>query len=873
MPLVRKRMATHAAEAAAACGTRLAWLLIAAALGVGLSASAQPRAAQSPSAPSAATATDVEEIVVTITKSEESLADVPASISTFSSDAIALAGIETADDIVSLIPNVVTKGESRTGNFSVRGVSESFSSQSPVAYHVDGVFKLRLDSLLGQYFDLESVELARGPAGTVYGRNATAGAINFRHVKPQPELEVFGDALYGSYRRFQLRGVVNAPLLGEGDERLMARLAVQREVRDGYMNDLTRAKRRSDPHNADEWYSRLTLRSVPSESLELTLRGFYNQSDADPYTSRPLLPQFAQGFLDTRSIDDAGNLVAENFGVVEFDPYHGYARLVESLIDNLASSNDPNIQQLEALIRLGARASGTPFRDFARDIVINGSPGLIPPIVDQFIEPPAQLGVAALPIPRDPLKVRSSAHRLADTRLRVGGAEGALAWDFAVPALGELRLDASFGWEHTRFDQVVDADGSELAVIDIHRPHEIDLVTGELRLSSQGDGPVDWIAGLFYFRQELRRGVDRIVLPFGTILSELTDVTNGFAPFMSASLRPLEFFGDDPALELELFGGWRLNRDSLELEFQNLAHPSSGGLAQPLQHGSAVFSEDTWELGLRWLATEDLTLYVKHAKGYKAGLLEADNENGEIRSARPELIRAWEAGAKASLFEGRLYLALTGFLSDYSDLQVPQVVGLSQRTLNAAEATIKGVELELIAQPVDGLTLQASAGFLDARFDRFCSDDAALALPVSDPGCPASHPLFPWQGQSNLAGHRLEDAPRWKTSLFASYQAALGAWGTLTPVVKLTWTDDYWLRPYALASDRVDSYTRTDVRVVWRSANERYSVEAFAENLENRVVYVRNATTGEFSGSMPASLGLLAPRTFGVRVGFAWRGE
>lgn len=837
---------------------------LALALALAAGAAAQEAASPAPTSPPTVTAGEVEEILVTITKRDEALQDVPASVSAFSPKTIALANLESADDLASLIPNVVTKGESRTGNFSIRGVSESFSSQSPVAYHVDGLFKPRLDSLLGQYYDLASVEIVRGPAGTVYGRNATAGAINFRHVKPHAEYEAFGDALYGNYRRLQLRGVVNAPLLGEGDERLMARLSLQRELRDGYMDDLTARSRRDDPHNADEWYSRLSLRSVLNEDLELTLRGYYNQSDADPYTSRPLVDQYTQGFIDTRQ----GG--AENFGIVDFDPYQGYTRFVESLIDNLVSSNDPQIQMLESLIRLGSRRSGVPFRDFARDVMINGSPGLIPPIVGQFIKPPATLGAAAQPIPTNPLQVRSSAYQRHRTKLRVYGGEAALGWDFAAPALGELRLDFQIGLEHTDFDQVVDADGSELPILDVFRPHRIDMNTGELRFSSQGDGPIDWIAGLFYFRQVMKRGIDEIVLPFGTILSESTDVTNGFAPFISAAVRPLEWFSEDPALEVELFGGWRWNRDSLDLEFQNLAHPSSMGLPQPVRHDRAVFTEDTWEFGARWFPTENTTVYLKYAKGYKTGILEADNQTGEISSVRPELIRAWELGVKSALFDGKLQLALTGFSSDYSDLQVPQVVGLSQRTLNAAAATIRGVELELFAQPVEGLSLQANAGFLRATFDEFCSDDAAQALPVSDPGCPAPNPLFPWQGQSNLAGNSLEDAPRWKTSVLASYQAELGAWGTLTPVVKFTWTDDYLLRPYGLPADRAHGYTRTDARLVWRSEDARFSVEAFAENLEGNVTYVRNTTTGEFSGSFPASLGLLAPRTYGVRVGFHW---
>jgi len=278
---------------------------------------------------------EVEEIVVSITKRDESLHDVAASVTAFSDETIALANLESASDLVTLIPNVVTKGESRTGNFSIRGVSESFSSQSPVAYHVNGLFKLGLDSLLGQYYDLDAIELVRGPSGTVYGRNATAGAINFVWKKPHAEYEALGDALLGNYRHVQVRAVVNAPLFGEGEERLMARLAVQRQVRDGYMNDLERPRRRDDPHNADEWYSRLTLRSLPSENVELIVRGFFNQSDADPYVSRPLVGDYTTGFLDTRMFDDDGVLESRNFGVVDFDPYQGYAAFVADMRSEL----------------------------------------------------------------------------------------------------------------------------------------------------------------------------------------------------------------------------------------------------------------------------------------------------------------------------------------------------------------------------------------------------------------------------------------------------------------------------------------------------------------------------------------------------------
>ncbi len=799
-----------------------------------------PSAADEAPPPAPQAAEPVEEILVTITKREESLQDVPASVSAFSPEIISLANLESASDVVTLVPNVVTKGESRTGNISIRGVSESFSSQSPVAYHVNGVFKLDIDSLLGQYYDLESIELVRGPSGTVYGRNATAGAIDLRWRKPHAEWEASGDALLGNYDRKQLRAVLNAPLLGAGDERLMARLVLQRELRDGYMNDLTGRSRHDDPHNADEFYSRLTLRSLPTENLELDWRGFYNESDADPYVSRPLVDEYTEGFLDTRVFDADGNLINPNLGVLPFDPYGGYAVFVRAVATQLGVP--PQVP--------------------------------LPPTFAAAILPllgidPSLAGVVAAPIPSDPLQVRSSAYQRHHTKLRVYGSDASLGWDYQAPLLGEVRLDLLGGWEHVYFDQVVDADGSELPILDVFRPHRNNHYTAEARLSSGGEGALDWIVGTFWFQHTNDRTFDEIILPFGTIIAEQHEVARGVAPFASVALRPLELLSEDPALDVEIFGGWRWNRDSIELRYQNHQHPAGACAGQ----SRSVFGEETWEVGARWFASERHTVYAKFAKGYKTGILEADNQTCEVRAVDPELIRAWEAGIKSTLWDGRLQLGLTGFLSDYTNLQVPQVVGLAQHTLNAAAATLRGIEVEAAAQPVDGLVVQVTAGYLHAVFDSFCSDDAAQILAVSDPGCPAPDPRFPWQGESNLAGKRLEDAPRWKTSLFASYVIDLGTRGTLTPVVKVSWTDDYVLRPYALPADRVSAYTRSDARLVWKSESRRFSVELFGENLEDEVVYARNSTTGEFSGSFPASLGLIPPRTYGVRVGFAWGGS
>ncbi len=177
----------------------------------------------------------IEEIVVTITKRAENVQEVAGSISAFSEEQLRNADIQQISDLVALLPNVQIKGEGNS-SISIRGIAQSFTSQSPVALHTNGIFAY--DGLYGQIYDTRSVEIQRGPVGTVYGRNATAGAINVNWNDPHASYEAFGDVTVANYDAYQFRGGVNVPLLGEGNERLMARFVVQRFVHDGYLDKL-----------------------------------------------------------------------------------------------------------------------------------------------------------------------------------------------------------------------------------------------------------------------------------------------------------------------------------------------------------------------------------------------------------------------------------------------------------------------------------------------------------------------------------------------------------------------------------------------------------------------------------------------------------
>ena len=156
-----------------------------------------------------------------------------------------------------------------------------------MAQHINGVFRFDPDAYTGQFYDLAGIDVARGPSGTVYGRNATSGAINARWRKPHEEIDVFGDATLGNYERLDFRGGLNWPVIEPGDDRLMARFAFQKLQHDGYLDNFFQPDRSKDPGSQDLDHIRASFRSVVSEALEIDVRGFYTRDFPGDGASKP----------------------------------------------------------------------------------------------------------------------------------------------------------------------------------------------------------------------------------------------------------------------------------------------------------------------------------------------------------------------------------------------------------------------------------------------------------------------------------------------------------------------------------------------------------------------------------------------------------
>ncbi|HMT44204.1 MAG TPA: TonB-dependent receptor [Chakrabartia sp.] len=216
---------------------------------------------------------DTGEIIVTATKRAESLQDVPVSISAVTGDALSKSRVTQADELVTKVPNLQltsTVGDN-TPIFALRGVSMSdysLNQASPVATYYDEVYKGNFAFLGVAMYDLERVEVLRGPQGTLYGKNTTGGAVNLISRAPElGEVNGYANVGYGNYDRFDLNGAVNVPL----GEMAALRVAGTWSKADGWFKNVLPGQ--PDLASVSEYGVRASLLVEPSDGVKFVLRG------------------------------------------------------------------------------------------------------------------------------------------------------------------------------------------------------------------------------------------------------------------------------------------------------------------------------------------------------------------------------------------------------------------------------------------------------------------------------------------------------------------------------------------------------------------------------------------------------------------------
>ncbi|MDQ8755433.1 TonB-dependent receptor [Sphingosinicella sp. LHD-64] len=739
-------------------GTAAGALLI---LGTAAPASAQD------AVPRVTGATPEGEIVVTARRRAESLQDVPIAVTAF--DANRVSELQ-ADDISGLrysVPNLyLDQGDGGNAVIYIRGVGQNDSlafADAGVGVYVDDVFVARSQAAFLELFDVERIEVLRGPQGTLYGRNTIGGAVKFVSTRPARELEGYLEAGIGNFDFLTLRGRVSGPLAGDA---LRGKVAFAVTRRDGYNDNLFTG---ADDGDLESYAGRVALLFEPSPQFELLL-------SADARRDRP----------DT---------------------------------------------------------SRSPHRET--------------PIT---VAAPA---VVTLPALDDPYDVETNANGLND--LDAYGVSLTARWR---PS-DRVTIESITAYRAMNFDLVLDTDGSPLPVLDILLRQDQRQFSQELRLLYQGSR-LTFTGGLYYFydRDISFSGYDDgaatifglpvVALGFPNAqLAETRQITNSYAVFGDATYALTD--------RLSLSAGLRYTyeRRSSGRTFESYFDPAISvtgneppflqGVGVPGQPigGRASFEAFTPRVSVSYDATDDVLLYASAARGFKSGGFDGRAASDfQFRPFRPEYVWSYEGGLKTRWLGGRLIANAAIFYNDYTDVQVTSfgadpVTGVFQSLFtNAASARAYGAELELVARPTRGLTINASLGYLDARYREF---EVLVGTVVTD-----------------VSDRHLVNAPRWNGSIGATYRAPLSARLSGTIHVDAAYRSTSAIEITDSPVLRQPGYGLINGFVAIGSSDERWELRAGVRNLTDKAVRVQGFNLESFPG---VQVGFYAaPRTYDLRL-------
>ena len=235
-----------------------------------------PTPAQTTGTPPAAEQGGIADIIVTAQKRAENVQDIPIAITAVSGDTLAARQVTSVDQIASIAPSVSFGTYGGAARIAVRGIG--FDTVNPgaegrIAYHVDGVYISRPAAQLGTFFDVDRVEVLRGPQGTLYGRNATGGSINVITRAPTDEASGYANLTVGNYGRVAVEAALSGPIT----DGISARLAVVTNNRNGYgRNEFTG----NGIDDANQRGARLTVRARPAANLTVDLSAdYYREND------------------------------------------------------------------------------------------------------------------------------------------------------------------------------------------------------------------------------------------------------------------------------------------------------------------------------------------------------------------------------------------------------------------------------------------------------------------------------------------------------------------------------------------------------------------------------------------------------------------
>jgi outer membrane receptor protein involved in Fe transport len=755
-------------------------------------------------------APEVEAVIVTAQKREQNLQDVPIVVNVVSGQQLQDAGVRDVKDLQVLTPGLSVTSSSGGAQTSIRirgigTIGDNAGLESSVGTVVDGVYRARSGVAFGDLGELERIEVLKGPQGTVFGKNTSAGVINVITKAPEFQFGGEGELLVGNHDQRAIAAGVTGPL----SETVAARLYVAKRDRDGFYNVRNGAGPNSRKDNDDQDVFTIRGQALWEASEALTLRFMADYTERDEHCCLAVSTLLGP---TTRLID----AVAADEGIAQ--PADPSQRLAYANRESAQKLKDKGVS-LQADWELGddlTLTSITAWRDWSNvqgnDIDFSSADLWSRPFDGQTFQK---------------FEVFSQETRLA-------GRTGPLDWMVGAYYSDE-QLDAKnftpYGTAYETYFGLLLSGGTN--------PNAVSALTGLPAGTNfpAGQGPLDTYdhsnRGWALFTNNTWRITEDLEFTFGLrysddtkkVFSQYRNTVPGAAcaaaivrPIPAAARSALCAPGSDPAFN---------NVDTR----QKLNEDRWGGTAK---------------LSYRW--SRELMTYVSFASSHKSGGFNLDRARlapGVINtdtSFPAETVESWEIGAKSNLFENRLTLNAALFDQTFEDFQLNTFTGISFVVASVPKVTSKGVDLDMVWRtPIPGLTATGGVTYAVTQYGTF----------VPTPGVGA-----------RLPGSRMSYAPLWSASWSGAYERDLGSDLRLRASLSGRYTSAYNTGSNLDPNKVQEELTIWNGRIGVGSADELWTVELFAQNLTDEDYYQVVVDQPLQSGTFSAFMG--APRTWGV---------
>ncbi|MBB6522477.1 TonB-dependent receptor [Pseudoteredinibacter isoporae] len=668
----------------------------------------------------------LEEVTVTAQRREQSLQDVPVAVTAFSADAMEQAGTATIVDLQRSAPNTtlqVSRGTNSTLTAYVRGIGQAdplWGFEPGVGLYVDDVYFARPQAGVLDVFDVERVEVLRGPQGTLYGKNTIGGAVKYVTKKLTGEPEFSAKASVGSYGQRDLTISGQLPLI---QDQLSMGVSVARLQRDGFGTFLQSGE---ENYNKDLLAARVSLEYTPSEDVFIR-------------------------FAADKTDDD---------------------------------SNAKGGHRLTPSLRLPTEITPADVFDTNADMDTNN-------------------------------EVKSSGASLT--------VEWQLNDQYTFKSVSSYREGETF--------TNIDFDNTSLPSLHVPAVYDDDQTTQEFQLTYTGENTTI-IGGLYYYKGNAAGAFDVLLGAFDGafgIPGNFNALTAGNVD--TESLAAYFHATYDISEQLSLTLGARYTRDDKEATVFKQTQGVDGRSSQ--LGGNTIFdllppatdytNDDSWSefsprISMDYRINDEVMVYASYAEGFKSGGFDMRGDASKLPSTTegydPETVSTWEVGTKTELWDNRLRLNAALFYSDYKDVQVTVQQSADggsnfvSAVLNAGEATIKGGEIEALAQLTEGLSAQFTLGYLDAEFDEVISGGVNVA--------------DSWE---------FANTPDLTSSLNLSYAHEMGDKGSMVATTGFSYRGETRIFPQVASLVDEDSYTLWDASVVWYSPDDHWTVGLYGKNL------------------------------------------